>query len=169
MAMLPCHPPCLLLTLLTGRPECTTTTTTSFMLSSSATSSMILIGTARIKKDIERSKEEHEHWMSKEQKKLQKMADKAKQKQLIKDWKEWWHNKKAWSSCQAQNAEMGGQKSMGRRWEETGDGRRQETGGDRRREETGDGRRQETGGDRRREETGDGRRQERMREWGHAK
>jgi hypothetical protein len=59
-------------------------------------------GTARIKKEMERSKEEHEHWMSKEQKKLQKMADKAKQKQLIKDWKEWWRNKKAWSSCQAQ-------------------------------------------------------------------
>jgi hypothetical protein len=58
--------------------------------------------TARIKKEMERSKEEHEYWMSKEQKKLQKMADKAKQKQLIKDWKEWWRNKKAWSSCQAQ-------------------------------------------------------------------
>jgi hypothetical protein len=51
-------------------------------------------GTARIKKEMERSKEEHEYWMSKKQKKLQKMANKAKQKQLIRDWKEWWHNER---------------------------------------------------------------------------
>ncbi|KAG1880681.1 hypothetical protein C8R48DRAFT_668095 [Suillus tomentosus] len=43
MAMLPCYHPCLLLTLLTGRPEYTTTTTTSFVLSLSVASSMILI------------------------------------------------------------------------------------------------------------------------------
>jgi len=43
MAMLPCHPPCLLLTLSTGRPKCTTTTTTSFVLGLSTASSMILI------------------------------------------------------------------------------------------------------------------------------
>ncbi|KAG1905614.1 uncharacterized protein F5891DRAFT_1182678 [Suillus fuscotomentosus] len=54
--------------------------------------------TARIKKAMERSKEEHEHWMSKEQ----KMADRAKQKELLRGWKEWWRNAKAWSSCQEQ-------------------------------------------------------------------
>ncbi|KAG2119962.1 hypothetical protein BD769DRAFT_1390485 [Suillus cothurnatus] len=214
MTMLPCHPPCLLLTLLTGRPKCTTTTTTSFVLSLSAASSMILIARWPVEsalmhmsrgcmispralqesKEMERSKEEHEHWMSKEQKKLQKMADKAKQKQLIKDWKEWWRNKKAWSSCQAQvdaydkllhqaptpECRDGGTEEHG---EETGGDGRWEMGGDGRREETGDGRRRETGGDGRREETGDGRRREmggdgRQEEtgktgerwgWGHAK
>ncbi|KAG1814597.1 uncharacterized protein BJ212DRAFT_1300414 [Suillus subaureus] len=137
MAMLPCHLPCLP-TLLTGRPKCTTTTTTSFMLGSSVTSSMILKrmhdlskDTARIQQTLERSKEEHEHWMSKEQKKLQKMVDKAKQKQLIRDWKDWWRNKKAWSSCQAQGWEdrrawRGENEGMGK-WK-MGDRRRWEMG-----------------------------------------
>ncbi|KAG2361730.1 hypothetical protein BDR07DRAFT_1485506 [Suillus spraguei] len=58
--------------------------------------------TVRLRKTLERRKEEHEHRMSKKHKKLQKMADREKQKELIRVWKEWWRHQKAWSSCQEQ-------------------------------------------------------------------
>ncbi|KAG2067638.1 hypothetical protein BDR04DRAFT_840074 [Suillus decipiens] len=119
MAMLPCHHPCLLFTLLTGRPKCITTTTTSFMLGSSIGSSMILIVRQPVKNALmhmsrgcmisprrlqgsKRPWRGAERRMSKEQKKLQKMVDRAKQKELLRGWKEWWHNQKAWASCQEQ-------------------------------------------------------------------
>ncbi|KAG2112517.1 hypothetical protein DEU56DRAFT_762029 [Suillus clintonianus] len=110
--------------------------------------------TAKIRQSMERSKEEHEHWMRKQEKKLQKIVDvrlaKEQREKDCADQQDW----QEFISRGWENGRTGdGRRETGDGRRETGDGRR-ETGDGRR--ETGDGRR-ETGDGRR--ETGDGRRE----------
>jgi hypothetical protein len=69
--------------------------------------------TAKVRRSMERSREEHEHQMRERQKYMQKMVDfglareqkekdRVQHAQLIRDWREFIGSQKAWSSCDAQ-------------------------------------------------------------------
>ncbi|KAG2111428.1 hypothetical protein DEU56DRAFT_920034 [Suillus clintonianus] len=65
--------------------------------------------TAKIRQSMERSKEEHEHWMRKQEKKLQKIVDvrlakEQREKDCAdqRDWREFIGSQRAWASCEAQ-------------------------------------------------------------------